>query len=118
MQQRASLLIAAASFLTGATIFYWGHGIIRNYGGDVVVVIFLYALAGILTDWQPRTKLLVIGGLALAIECAQLFILHPGGELQQATLGAYFDPLDLLAYALGLLIAYAIEAALEYWNKS
>lgn len=93
----------------GLAIFFWGHGVIRNYGGDVVVVIFLYALASTLTIQSPQTKLLAIGGFVFIIECAQIFITYPGNALQEITLGAYFDPLDLFAYTFGLFVAYAIE---------
>lgn len=110
MQQKTFFFVALASLVTGLAIFYWGQGAVRNYGGDIIVVIFLYALVSLFTNWQPRTKLLAIGGLAFAVECAQIFIASPGNDLQQATFGAYFDPLDLIMYTLGLLIASSIDS--------
>lgn len=109
MQRKIFSFVAVVSLFIGLAIFFWGHGGIRNYGGDVVVVIFLYALASIFTIQSPQAKLLAIGGFAFIIECAQIFIMHPGNVLRQITLGAYFDPLDLFAYAFGLFVAYAIE---------
>ncbi len=112
MNRKIFLAISIASVIVGLLILYYGKGFVRFYVGDTVAVVFLYALASVFTSWKPSVKVIVAGLIALTIECAQIFIAHPGNGLQQVTLGAYFDPLDLAAYALGLAIGVVIVRAL------
>lgn len=113
MKQKLFSGIAIASFIIGLLIFYYGKGFVRFYVGDIVVVIFLYAVLSVFSSWKPWGKASVVGMTALAIECAQLFITHPGNGLQQITLGAYFDPLDLVAYMAGLVVGICIDRVVQ-----
>lgn len=86
-----------------------GRAFVRGALGDVVAVAFLYFAAGALTDWRPRVRLLLVAGVALGIELSQLVPRSTRSVAVELTVGATFDPLDLLWYAVGLALAWWIE---------
>lgn len=80
---------------------------LRYYGGDVVVVAFLYFTLSFFYTGSALIRLSIIAAIALVIELAQLFHLTPnnGSLLSTLVFGSNFDYLDLFAYALGLALA-------------
>jgi hypothetical protein len=111
--RRVAPLALLALGLGLAALLYRGpaRGIVRGHGGDVAAAMLLYAALGAL-PW-PRTpggRALLAGAIALGLELGQLLWTGHGlaGEL---LIGSTFDPLDLLAYALGLLLALAYDRA-------
>jgi hypothetical protein len=105
----------AALLALGAGLFvlaYRGPGfrLVRGHGGDVAVTAFLFFVLGLLTRWPWRTRVAVVAAVALATELAQLARLPPRRSLlTDLTIGSTFDPWDLLAYALGLLLAVLVQ---------
>ena len=100
------VLVAIAKHLDG--------GIIRTHGGDVLVVIWLYAIGRAITLWAP----IIVAGLVLTvafiIEGSQAFALIEKlglGESRAAqfALGRCFDPFDLFAYLVGAGAAYGFD---------
>jgi hypothetical protein len=49
MKRKIFSAILISSLFIGLAIFQWGTGFVRGYGGDVIVMIFLYALVSIIT---------------------------------------------------------------------
>ena len=113
---RGSRLMAAATWLIGllGIAFFVRDSWVRPFGGDFLVVMFLYfALRGV-TLWSKTVCAVIVVSVAFLIEGAQgahlVEALGLGGhKLAELLLGATFDPLDLLAYALGLGAAAALD---------
>lgn len=76
----------------------------------LIVVLMVAGLAAINLG-TPRQRLLGVGLFAVGTECFQgLGLVGPDAHwLLHLTVGSTFDPLDLLAYALGLGIAAGLE---------
>jgi prepilin signal peptidase PulO-like enzyme (type II secretory pathway) len=76
----------------------------------VAVTAFLFLVLGLVTRWSWRTRVALVGVIALATELAQLARLPLRRSLlTDLTIGSTFDPWDLLAYALGLLLAALVH---------
>ena len=97
------LLLIALVLLEGA------HGFLRGTVGDMVVVIFLWALARIVKPTGWRWIPLGIFLFACMVECLQainiLGILGITSETAQIAVGSVFDPMDIAAYAVGCALA-------------
>jgi hypothetical protein len=111
------LLPSVGTFLAGILILIYsqisapGWQFFRFYLGDVVAVAFLYFLLSLFWAGSAYLRAAIIGTIALSIEFAQLFGLTPknGNFLTQITLGSHFELWDLVAYAVGLIFAVALE---------
>lgn len=107
-------LAALLVFLLGLGVIVYrgpGRSFVRGHLGDVLVVAFLFFLAGALTRASARARLVAVLGLALALELLQA-LRGAGRDVSTAealSLGATADPLDLLAYGLGLSLAWLVE---------
>ena len=88
-------------------------GFVRNYAGDVLVVILLYALARATFSAPPLNLPLKIFAFAAALELAQYFgavqILGIENKILKVMIGGTFDFADLLCYAAGCVLAGAYE---------
>lgn len=105
---------ALTCLLAGLVIFvYRGPGwvVLRYYVGDVVAVAFLYFGLSALWQGPVLARLGAITAFALGIELAQLLKLTPKDNslVTEIIFGSSFDPIDFLAYAIGLIAAYAFE---------
>jgi hypothetical protein len=112
LSTRAFVMLAAPCLLLGLGVLVYrgpGRALVRGALGDVLVVAFLYFALGAIARWQPRTRLWAVGGLALLTELSQLVPRGVRSTAVDLTVGATFDPLDLLCYALGLALAWTVE---------
>lgn len=83
---------------------------LRAHGADLAFAVLLYSAAGVVTSVSPRWRAGAVLGLLCGIEIWQLIGSMPrGGLIVEFTLGATFDPLDLLAYVLGVALAVRME---------
>jgi hypothetical protein len=111
--RRVAPLALLALGLGLAALLYRGpaRGIVRGHGGDVAAAMLLYAGASmVIRRASMHARALLVGTIAILLELGQLAWTGQGlaGEL---LIGSTFDPLDLLAYALGLLLALAYDRA-------
>jgi hypothetical protein len=103
--------IAAAAVAGGAVSWAWGRagwparGLVRGHLGDVAAAALLYALVGLVTGAPRKTCAALAIALALAIEVAQCGAPTTISDARALTLGAHFDPWDLVAYAAGVALA-------------
>ena len=84
---------------------------LRSYGGDILVIPLIYVLTRIFVRWLPRTMPLVMGGVGLLAELAQLFRLSDRlgfarGSLPAVIIGTSFSWVDVLCYAAGVVLIY------------
>lgn len=111
--RRPAAILAALSLLLGLAVLVYrgpGRAFVRGALGDVLVVAFLYFVLGAVTRWRPRTRLVAVSGLAVATELSQLVPRGVRSTAVDLTVGATFDPWDLLWYGLGLALAWLLEA--------
>jgi hypothetical protein len=115
MRKRTCLIAAAALFVVLVLIgMFVRDGVVRPYGGDVLVVIFLYALVRGLT---PLGRWLAAGAVfafACALEMAQAFDLATrlglmDNAVARTVIGTYPDLLDVAMYAAGLAAALLLD---------
>lgn len=113
--------LATAGVLFALLVFialYVRDRYVRPHGGDLLVVVFLHLLLRAMTPLGRWTAAAAVFGLACAMELAQAFGLasalglRPGGAAEVA-LGAHADWVDLGMYALGALVAVALDRRLE-----
>jgi len=104
-------LLAGIGILVYAELSAPGWQLVRFYLGDVVAVMFLYFGLSLFWSGSMYLRAAIIGTIAPAIELAQLFGLTPknGNFFTEIALGSHFELWDLVAYAVGLMVAMAIE---------
>jgi hypothetical protein len=105
-----------------SVLFYTGpfHQFIRNSIGDVLAVVFLYFLLGIIRPGSLVLRAIVTGLIACAIESVQLtgIVPHDAPMLVLLLFGSHFDPWDILAYFVGLIIAVAVDYGICVYRRS
>ncbi|RYE94585.1 MAG: DUF2809 domain-containing protein [Myxococcales bacterium] len=113
LRRRRLALIVAVTLLGAAVVLLYRGPLwrpLRAHGGDLLVPPFLFAALGLVTPWSRRTRVALTAALTVGTELVQALALPlPPGLLIDLLLGRTFDPLDLLAYAVGLLAAVALE---------
>lgn len=114
-RRRLALIALASLAACLVALVYRGPGwrLLRHTGGDVFAAALLYALVGLaLVRWTRTRRAALTLGIAVAIEAAQaLDLVAPDApRWVHVLLGATFDPLDLLAYAVGVAVAAAIDS--------
>jgi hypothetical protein len=103
--------VAAISLMCGLLLFVAVRGPVRGFGGDILVVVFLVAALATVGLGRPGWRLAGVGGLAIGLELLQgLHLVGPQSHwLAHLLLGSTFDPWDIVAYGVGLLVAWRLE---------
>lgn len=93
-------------------------GIIRNYVGDLLVVMFIYCL--IRTFFKISVTRTAVGVLLFSyiVELSQYFNLIKYIDLENSTIantimGHSFEWTDMIVYALGILIVMLVERIMK-----
>ena len=113
-------IIFAAVFVlllvTEIMIGMYATGWVRNYLGDVLVVILLYTLFRCISPEKPGKWFLIPTGIlifAYIVEFLQLwgFCDRFGitNKLLRIIIGTGFSTIDLLSYTIGILPCYVVE---------
>lgn len=104
--------LGLAGFVLGGTALAWaalrlpGRGLVRGHLGDVGIVLVIVAAFGLaLPRLGPRAWIGLTALIAVGTEIGQALGLRGSGLLGELTIGSTFDPLDLLAYLVGLALA-------------
>ncbi len=113
---RSARLIYIAATLVGAVfvLTYKGAGweFIRGHVGDFLVVQFIYMIARLWISDRWRVHLVVaILILCIGVEVVKFFTSGaiPRTFFAEMTIGSTFDPLDMIAFSLGLITVLLIE---------
>lgn len=89
---------------------------IRHTLGDVAAAGWVFAALGLLRPASTRTRRMLtaaaIAGLVEGVQALEL-VGADAPVLLHLTLGSTFDPLDLVAYGVGVLLAGGFEARLS-----
>jgi len=110
-----SLLLLGLEILIAA---YVHDSFIRPYGGDYLVVIFLYCLVRSFLDLSVRLTAILVLLFAYLIETLQYFHFADhlglkGPSLARILLGSYFSWVDILCYTLGIMTVIGLEAVIN-----
>ena len=108
-----ALGVAAGSAAAVLVLFWCATGTLRSFVGDVVVIVLLVSALAAVRIGSATGRLVGVGLFAFGVEAWQGLgwgsaDAHP---LLQLTVGSTADPLDLVAYALGLGVAALAERA-------
>ena len=83
----------------------------RGFVGDVLVVMFIYSSVRTVMRVKPVPLGAAVFALALRVELFQW--ISPGSKNQslvaEATIGSTFDPLDVVAYAIGVVAIVVLD---------
>ena len=93
---------------------YWPF--VRGYMGDWLIVQFIYVMARFWISFRWRYPLAIaILLFSLFVEVIQFLASGsiPHTFVAEVTIGSTFDPVDLAAYALGLVTVLSTE---RYWK--
>lgn len=104
------LLFAVLVFIA----LYVRDSFVRPYGGDFLVVIFLYCLMRSLFRISVKNAILGVLIFSYLIEVLQAFNIVnllelEGNKLAAVVLGNHFEWLDMLLYTLGGVSVYLVE---------
>jgi hypothetical protein len=110
-----ALVVIVASLAVGAFVLVYrgpGRSIVRGHLGDLAVAVLLYFAIVLVFSAKTRVRSRAI---AVAVFAAGTKLFQSvGPSLRRSTLvdrtvGRTFDPWDLLAYALGIVLAVRID---------
>jgi len=111
-------IVYLAATLIGAVFVLVYRGpfwpVVRSYMGDWLVVQFIYLMARFRIGFRWRFHLAgAVLLLGLIVEAIQLYAAGsiPRSFAAEVTIGSTFDPLDIVAYALGLAAILLVEQA-------
>ncbi|MFT5820021.1 MAG: hypothetical protein ACI8ZM_001255 [Crocinitomix sp.] len=114
-------LIAFVILLIEIVIALFVHDqFIRPFIGDLLVVVLLYFSFRAVLKAKAFAVALGVFIFAVGIEVLQFFQLAEllgleNNGIARVILGSTFDWLDILAYALGTVLAYFVDQ--KYWGK-
>ena len=94
-----------------------GHTIIRGYGGDLAVMLMLVGGLGVVSKMALARRVALALSAAVCVEVMPMVFVgsectEPEGLFASAArlaLGCHYDPWDLVAYALGGIVALVLE---------
>ncbi len=96
-----------------AIAYFHFHDLVRGFLGDVLVIPLCYTLLRSFTKLTIKKAIIFVLLFAFAVEFAQLFkianLLNIQNRIAQIMVGSTFDPLDLLAYVIGVIPILFIE---------
>ncbi len=95
---------------------------IRPYGGDFLVVVFLYCLLKSFSKIPVKNAIFGVLFFAYAVEAFQYFDLPgmlglSGNKIALVVLGNHFEWLDMLIYSLAGVFIFIIEQARGNFSK-
>jgi len=110
-----SLLLLGVEIFIGV---YMHDRIIRPYGGDFLVVIWLYCLVRSFWDLPVPVTAVSVLLFSYLVETSQYFHLadrlgFKGHSLMRVILGSYFTWTDILSYTLGILFVLVVDGMIR-----
>lgn len=115
-RRQVYFLLCIACFIICIIIvlFFNNDSFVRGYIGDFIIVILLYFFIKSIYDFQPINLALITLTFAFLTEFMQYIgIMNYFGLgnnlISKIIIGSEFDPFDLIAYVLGLCLAYYID---------
>ena len=110
-----AILILAVEII----IAKYAKGFVRGSVGDILVVVLIFSIVrAIVPDIAPRTLPLYVFLFSCFVELLQMFrfvelIGVQNNAILSTAIGGTFSFLDLLCYAVGSVICFAVEYCVE-----
>ncbi len=107
--------IALIVFSMGIVLWKYGPSgtILRNYGGDVLIIIFIYFTGKIFFRFPLPFWALAVFLFSVFVEILQFYntgeMLNLSNEIISLTLGNTFDPGDIIAYLTGAILSIVMD---------
>jgi len=121
---RTYLSLSVALFITETLIALYVHdAFIRPYFGDLLVVILIYCAIKAFINTPPIKTAIAVFIFACLIEVSQYFRLVQvlgldNSNTATTVLGTYFSFVDIIMYALGVLVIIGAEVYVKHSNKN
>jgi len=115
-RSRQLLYLVAVLIGAGFVLMYRGPlwPIARGYGGDWLIVQFIYMIGRLWIGFRWRYRLaacvMLAGVLAEVVQLVGAGVI-PHTFAAEVTIGSTFDVVDILAYALGLATVLTVDQA-------
>ncbi|MCX7711014.1 MAG: DUF2809 domain-containing protein [Clostridia bacterium] len=113
------LLLSVLCFIACVliVIFFSQNPFVRGFTGDILVILLIYFFVKIFHDFHPAKLATYTLVFAFTTEFLQYLRLIRYLGLEQnlvarIVIGSVFDPLDLIAYAIGTVLVYLIDVLL------
>ncbi|MBB6502180.1 DUF2809 domain-containing protein [Pedobacter cryoconitis] len=115
-----TLLLLITEILIARYAHDW---LIRPYGGDFLIVIFLYCLVKTFVSVPVKPLLTAVLAFAYLIEISQYFHLVDRLGLSNSStahllLGSQFSWIDLIAYTMGAVLVYWLAYLTQLMKRS
>lgn len=117
------LVVGAVTIAVGLTTHVVGSGPLADFAGDALYAVMVYLVIACVF---PRARVLAVGLSALAV-CALIEVFQLTGLPAvwaesfwpvRLVLGAGFDPIDLIAYAVGAVLTGVIDLPLAHRSSA
>ncbi|MBX2800082.1 MAG: hypothetical protein KTR31_20560 [Myxococcales bacterium] len=103
--------VGAVTLATGLSLFVFVTGPVRGLFGDVLIIVLgvsVMAAVGLWTAWVRVLGMVALGTVAEGFQALDL--VGPDSHwLLHLTVGSTPDPLDLVAYGVGGVVAWGLE---------
>ncbi|MFI7537287.1 DUF2809 domain-containing protein [Streptosporangium sp. NPDC049376] len=109
--RRTMVLLGGVALAVGAFVLLYrgpGQSFVRGYVSDVSATMLVYAFLGLLWRTTAARRALATAAIAATVEFYQVVGTTPPG-VGGVLVGAFPDPWDLVAYAIGVVAALAWE---------
>jgi len=109
-----SLAVLCFGICTIIVLFFSKNALIRGFLGDIIVVMLIYFLLRSVGIFRPTTTAIIVLIIAFLTELLQYvnilgIIGLNNNKIAQLIFGSVFDPMDLLAYTIGVIAVYIID---------
>ncbi|MBM9577546.1 DUF2809 domain-containing protein [Leptospira sp. 201903070] len=110
----AGLLFFFLSLCFVIVQFFDSNRLIRGFLGDLIIVMVLYSFFKSIADFDPVKLSISIILFSFVLETLQYFKIvrllgFQENYLTRIIFGSVFDPLDLLAYLIGVFLIFCID---------
>ena len=121
-----SIMLVLSVLLLGIEILIgmYAHGWVRNYLGDVLVVILLYTICRSVSPMKPAYGWMLPAAILLFAFCVEFLQLwgfadkmHITNQLVRIIIGTGFSVIDLWSYAIGILPCWIYELIMRRYSR-
>ncbi|TGK36005.1 DUF2809 domain-containing protein [Leptospira gomenensis] len=97
--------------------FFHSVPFVRGFMGDMIVVMLMYSFCKSVFDFPPLSLAFAVLTVSFSVEIAQYLrsigiVRWNETEISRLTVGAVFDPWDLIAYLFGVTAIYSLDRSI------
>ncbi len=118
-------LISITALFCGILVAFYinQRSFMRGFAGDILIVIFIYSSVKVIMKETPPLRAAAgVLAFSLFVEFIQYTGLpkhfSPHSIITILTLGSTYDPMDIAAYVIGVVVIFGIDTLLIHWLDS